>query len=234
MRWFLIRTSFLAVWCSARLCLAQAGGPASLQVPATGSAAVFSVVPIVGATTQITPRLSGGVYGLYSTDPQVEILCIATPIRLNSIFAVNPIYEFISPPPDGNGHREKESQINIALDSGFTWKSLQISDRNRVGRRFVDYAADSTRYRNLPSVTYLLPGKAKLSLFHWQEFFYEGSVSRWDQHHVAAGLQRPFGEHLLTQFYYFRLAATGRGDIHALGLTLIYNHNQLLFHRTKK
>ena len=234
MRHCLVTAALTIALQGAQVCLSQAGGPASLQVPATGSTAVFSVVPIVGATAEITPQLSGGVYGLYSTDPQVEILCVAAPFRLNSVFTVNPIYEFISPPPDGNGHKERESQVNIALDSGFAWKNLHISDRNRVGRRLVDYAADSTRYRNLPSVTYLLPGKTKLSLFHWQEFFYEGSVARWDQHHLAAGLQRPLGGHLLTQLYYFRLAATGRGDIHALGLTLIYNHNQPLFHQAAK
>ncbi len=209
----------------------MAQGVPSLPTANPGEAAVFSVVPIGGVSTPLTGRVSVGAYGLYSTDPQVEILCVAAPTRLSRLFTLNPIYEFIAPPKSAAGVRQSEQQINLALDTGFTWKRLRLDDRNRVGRRFVAHAEDSTRYRNLPSVALDLRGRSKITLFHWQEFFYEGNVHRWDQHHLAAGVERPLGHGLLGQAYYFRLAAVGRGDIHALGLTLIYSRDRAIFHK---
>ena len=202
--------------------LAQSAGVASLQTAAPTSNSTFSIVPIMGITGEVNRRLSIGAYGLYSTDPRVQILCVAAPLRLNRYLALNPIYEFISPPRIGQGQRQTEHQVNLALDAGLTWRHLRLDMRNRIGRRFVNSSPDSTRYRNLVSVACPLPGRSKIEAFHWQEFFYEGVVSRWAQHHIAAGVQRPLSSGLIAQLYYFRLAAAGRGDIHALGITMVY------------
>lgn len=199
----------------------QSGSSPSLPVVDSGPAAVFSVVPILGFSTKLGDRISPAVYGLYSTNPQVEILCVAAPVRLNQYFAFNPIYEFISPPTNAAGIRQTEHQINAAFDSGLTWKRLRLDNRQRVGKRWVHGAQDSIRYRNLLSASYPL-SRDGLQLFHWQEFFFEGNVQRWDQHHLAVGLQRPLGKSLFGQLYYFRLAAVGRPDLHAMGLTMIY------------
>lgn len=221
----MMRTMALAVAALAfesSLLPAQSSGVASLQTAAPAANSTFSVVPIVGVTSVLTDRLSVGAYGLYSTDPQVEIFCLAAPVRLNRYFGLNPIYEYISPPRSGTAERQTEHQINLALDAGVTWRRLRLDQRNRIGRRFVNAAQDSTRYRNLVSVGFRLPGRSGIEAFHWQEFFFEGRVARWDQRHIAAGLQRSFASGLLGQLYYFRLAAVGRGDIHALGITLLY------------
>ena len=121
----------------------------------------------------------------------------------------------------GEGRRQHENRLNLAVILRFPVGKVGLSDRNLFERR-LRFPLDSTRYRNRLQIDY--PAKLKdgqFGVFASEEVFYDWSFNDWVRNRVSVGVSRRFNKNFAGELYYMR-QNDGRsrpGDLHVIGLT---------------
>jgi Protein of unknown function (DUF2490) len=234
-------TSVLVIWLVslAAPCAAQElDAPAAPAAPDAGEGRGSLFVPggFLGLFTPVGDRVALNVYGFYYGEVAAPVAQVDVPVRMTKFLTITPSYLYYEVPPSGlNTVSERpagffdtleENQFRIDGTLKFSFRKLEISDRNMYVRRFLQ-TGDIDRYRQKIAIAHPLMVDGHI----WKPFasfeaFYDrgnGGNGGWTRTRVMAGATVPLLNHVSFQPSYVRDNYRVRGlrDVNYLQFGLI-------------
>jgi hypothetical protein len=119
-----------------------------------------------------------------------------------------------------NGKHEREERVTFGANLRVPVGKFALNSRNWFERRWRNPQVDAWRYRNRVQLERPFKiGKAKLTWFVNDEFFYDWSLDGWVRNRFAVGASHVFNKHLTLDVYAMRQndGRTRPGDVNIIG-----------------
>jgi hypothetical protein len=131
-------------------------------------------------------------------------------IRLNQYFKFTPSYYYIAEQAVKNS-KAFEHRLRFDITGEKKWKTISLSDRNRVEYRIKNSKKDSVRYRNKFKVKFPVrkDGKEIFSPFVADEPFYDFQKKEWSRNEFSSGIEKKFNSTVTAEFFYMLQSNTG-------------------------
>ncbi|HSB28280.1 MAG TPA: DUF2490 domain-containing protein [Pyrinomonadaceae bacterium] len=153
------------------------------------------------------------------TRPVDERFGIGFSFKLGKYLTITPNYLYIETQPF-EGRRLFEDRLSVTTNIRIPIGHFVLADRNIFERRFRRPGSNSTRYRNRLQAEHPIgPVKEKISLFVYDEVYYDWSFNAWVRNRASVGVSKVVNKHLTFDLYYLRQndSHSVPGDLHVFG-----------------